>query len=330
MNLNPASLKDLQSEMLSLLQIIDNVCENNDIEYWIESSTLIGAIRHKGCVPWSGNFSISVPGESYLRLISVLSKETIDREDVFLFYEGNDIPRNLHEKLATTKIITSNNGKFHASHVVISPARIIRKKDRQIDADIMAISEYFESGTTLTESTKVDKKYIKKNLKDALIEKNNFTQYMHFEYFPSCDDRCADSIIKTESLDYHVGFKAYVPYSDIFPLQKILFEGVELSSPNHPENYLSTIFGDYMTLPPKSQQTPKRSDEVFFCDSPEFAKKLTTKFLTEESQNFYHFSIRRFLGGMARKLGIFQKLKGYDIAMKKFKNSTIKRIKLTK
>ena len=330
MNLNPASLKDLQSEMLNLLQIIDNVCENNNIEYWIESSTLIGAIRHKGCVPWSGNFSISVPGESYLRLISALSKEAIDQEDIFLFYESNCIPRNLHEKLATTKIITSNNGKLHASHVVISPARIIRKEDGQMDANIMAISEYFESGTIFTDSTKVDKKYIKKNLKDALIEKQKFTQYMHFEYFSSCGYRSLDSIVKTETLDYHIGFKAYAPYSDIFPLQKILFEGVELSAPNNPENYLSTIFGDYMTLPPKSQQTPKRSDEVFFCNSPEFAKELTTKFLVEESQNFYHFSIRRFLGGIARKLGIFQRLKGYDVAMKKFKNAVMKYFKLNK
>lgn len=328
--LNPATLKNLQSEMLSLLQIVDNVCKSNDIEYWIESSTLIGAIRHKGCVPWSGNFSISAPGESYLRLISALSKEAKTKEDIFLFYEHNDVPRNLHEKLATTKILTSNNGKLYASHITISPARILKKEDNQMDADIMAIAEYFESGTVITDSTKVDKKYIKKSLKDALIEKDGFTQYIHFRYLPNCNYRHVSDIVKTESLDYHVGFKAYTPYSDIFPLRRVLFEDVELSVPNSSENYLSTVFGDYMTLPPKSQQTPKRSDEIFFCNSPEFAKKLTAKFLVEESKKFHHFSIRRLLGGAARRFGIFEKLKGYDIAMKKFKNVIIKHIRLIK
>jgi lipopolysaccharide cholinephosphotransferase len=319
-----ATLKDLQIEMLKLLQMIDRICKDNDIEYWLDASTLLGAVRHKGFIFWNSNCGICVPANEYLRLISALDVESTANADIFLFYEHNDIPRGLFEKLATTKIMLRNDGKLYAGHIHISPVRFIKKIDKQKDAEIISVGEYFHSGDIAMHGVKVDKKYIKKNLKSALAEKEKFTQYIHFEYFSDCNNRGSENLVRMESLDYYHDFNTYLSYVDIFPLKKIFFEGIEFFAPNNASKYLKTLYGDYMKLPPKLQQTPKRSDELFLCSSIQFAKESTANSLMSDSQSFYHFSIRRFLASMARRVGIFESLKGLDIAIKKLKNFIIK------
>ncbi|AYQ56979.1 hypothetical protein MS2017_1282 [Bathymodiolus thermophilus thioautotrophic gill symbiont] len=323
-----ATLKDLQAEMLRLLQIVDRICKDNNIEYWLDASTLLGAVRHKGFVPWNSNCGICVPADEYLRLISMLDIESTVSANIFLFHEHNDIPRGLFEKLATTKIMLRNDGKLYAGHIHISPARFINKINKQKDKEVMGISEYFHSGDIAMHGVKVDKKYIKKTLKSALKEKEKFTQYVHFEYFSDCNNRDLKGLVRMESLDYYHNFNTYLSYVDIFPLKKYFFEGVEFFAPNNTDKYLKTLYGDYMKLPPKSQQTPKRLDELFFCNSIQFAMEVTTNSLTNDSQSFYHFSIRRFLASIARKVGVFKRLKGFDVAIKKLKNSALKYVKL--
>lgn len=39
-NLKPATLQDLQAELLALLKVLDRVCRENNIEYWLDAGTL--------------------------------------------------------------------------------------------------------------------------------------------------------------------------------------------------------------------------------------------------------------------------------------------------
>jgi lipopolysaccharide cholinephosphotransferase len=318
--LTPATLKDLQAELLKLLRILDKVCIENNIEYWLEAGTLLGAVRHQGFIPWDDDIDISVPAGSYLQLISALDAESKTNEDIFLYYEHNDVPRNGFEKLATTKMMMQMNGVMNACFIDIFPARIINKNDKEKGLDIIAANQYFDSGSAAKIGVEVDKKYIKSNFKDAFLEKKKFTQYYHFEYLPSCNYKGEDGIVKRTSMEYYHDINSYFSYSDVFPLQKIIFEEFEFSCPNKVENYLTTWFGDYMTLPPKLQQVAKHSDNLFFCNSSQFAKESTTDYLVEQSRKFYYFSIRRLVKDWAVRVGFFEKLKGMYLAVKKQKN----------
>jgi len=247
-----------------------------------------------------------------------------------LYYEHNDVPRNGCEKLATTKMMMQMNGVMNACFIDIFPARIINKNNKEKDLDIVAANQYFDSGSTAKIGVNIDERYIKSNFKDALLEKEKFTQYYHFEYLPSCNYKGTDSIVKRSSMEYYLGANSYFPYSDVFPLRKITFEGFEFSCPNNFENYLTTWFGDYMALPPKSQQVAKHSDQLFFCNSAQFAKESTANYLVEQSKKFYYFSIHRLVKDWTIRLGIFDKFKMFDMVMKKLKNFITKHIKLSK
>ena len=53
-------LRKAQLRMVDILVAIDKVCRDNGINYWIDYGTLLGAVRHKGFIPWDDDIDICV------------------------------------------------------------------------------------------------------------------------------------------------------------------------------------------------------------------------------------------------------------------------------
>lgn len=70
--------KKLQLEMLSILKKIDEVCKMNDIKYTLAYGTALGAVRHKGFIPWDDDADISMLWEDYKKFIKIWKKENLD------------------------------------------------------------------------------------------------------------------------------------------------------------------------------------------------------------------------------------------------------------
>ena len=52
-------MKELHSEMLELLKLIHQYCEENGIKYTLHAGTLLGAIREHGFIPWDDDIDIT-------------------------------------------------------------------------------------------------------------------------------------------------------------------------------------------------------------------------------------------------------------------------------
>ena len=68
-------LKRLQKAELSILMDFDKVCEQYGIHYFLYGGSLLGAIRHKGFIPWDDDMDIGMTREDYDRFVKIMPKE---------------------------------------------------------------------------------------------------------------------------------------------------------------------------------------------------------------------------------------------------------------
>ena len=63
-------IRSLQIKILDILTAVDKTCRQHDLRYYLWAGTMIGAIRHKGFIPWDDDIDIAMPRPDYDRLIA--------------------------------------------------------------------------------------------------------------------------------------------------------------------------------------------------------------------------------------------------------------------
>lgn len=69
------NITELQDVILLIAKEVTNICEKNNIEYSIDGGSLLGAVRHKGFIPWDDDFDIVIPRDQYEKFLEIASKE---------------------------------------------------------------------------------------------------------------------------------------------------------------------------------------------------------------------------------------------------------------
>ena len=67
--------EELQGSQLGILSYIDKICKENNIKYFIHYGSMLGAVRHKGFIPWDDDIDIGMYREDYERLKAAIIKD---------------------------------------------------------------------------------------------------------------------------------------------------------------------------------------------------------------------------------------------------------------
>lgn len=73
---NNISLEEMKKCELEMLTFIHEVCIKNNLRYFLAYGTLIGAVRHKGFIPWDDDIDIVMPRKDFVKLCELFPKET--------------------------------------------------------------------------------------------------------------------------------------------------------------------------------------------------------------------------------------------------------------
>ena len=71
--------EELKKIQIGILDYTAALCEKNNLSYWLDYGSLIGAIRHKGYIPWDDDIDISMLRKDYDRLIEICREKQDDR-----------------------------------------------------------------------------------------------------------------------------------------------------------------------------------------------------------------------------------------------------------
>ena len=250
------SIEDAKKLELDILDFIDSFCKEHGINYCINYGTLIGAIRHKGFIPWDDDIDLSMTRENYEKFIQLFSEKQSRYK--LLSLETDDQYFNNFIKIVdpTTKIIDTRNTKTYDSGVFID----IFPMDTFNDTKVVDICYKLESFKLLSFSKHKNIVYGDSKLKDLI-------RTLFWLLLRPVSPRFFANQIEKQIQKYRVENGKYIAFipskakeKEIFPrdmfdeLIETPFEHLVLPAPKHFDTVLKQFYDDYMTVPPKEKQ----------------------------------------------------------------------------
>lgn len=252
------SHEELQQEELRLLLAFDSFCKQHGLRYSLQAGTLLGAVRHKGFIPWDDDVDVSMPRPDYERLLSL--------GDAMPAPLRLATPRNSAFPLPFTKVFTTS---VHAQEEVSEGVL-----EEYLWIDVFPIDGAFDSDS---ENAKVQA---------GLNRLMRLSEWEAYGAFPR--DSIVEKLIKSIARPFCKALHAkrrMLSYADVvtrnpgyeraervssfmggaktgWSLPKLGYEDmttVELAGHEFPamgcwDEYLTKVYGDYMKLPPESER----------------------------------------------------------------------------
>jgi lipopolysaccharide cholinephosphotransferase len=112
-------ITEVQNVSLEILKVVSDICEKEGLRYFLTYGTLIGAIRHKGYIPWDDDVDIAMPRPDYEKLLKHLQNNHYENLQVFIPDTCEDYPYMITRVSDCRYEIDMNNEKKYGMGVFI-------------------------------------------------------------------------------------------------------------------------------------------------------------------------------------------------------------------
>ena len=69
------SMTELQEKIFEIMKTFDRVCRENGLHYYMLGGTMLGAIRHKGFIPWHDDIDVGMPRPDFKKFEKIVRQE---------------------------------------------------------------------------------------------------------------------------------------------------------------------------------------------------------------------------------------------------------------
>ena len=253
------NLRKLQLCELEILKKFVKLCEENNLTYYISGGTFLGAVRHKGFIPWDDDVDVAMPREDYEKFLKLAKKSSSFTIKNFKY---NDDYHLYHTRLTDDSI-----------KVVSKSASVAQVWDAWIDVfpidglpNNFIIRQFFKLG--LLEKKLLLKFSCFNEMVDLTAKRNlikkififigkhvNVQKYMNASKRFTLLDKKLKKYSNSKS-KYYMNFMGAYEFNSIMRKDVYYqdgayydFEGLKLFGPKNYDAYLTKIYGDYMTIP---------------------------------------------------------------------------------
>lgn len=246
---------------LEILIYIDEVCKKNNIKYFLAGGTLLGAIRHKGFIPWDDDIDICMMRDDYNRLINILTDEKSEKYFIQNFRTDPEYPRYITKiRVNGTQFIERQVIDYNMHHGIfidIFPLDKIRdKNEKKLDFRVNCVKRVLGLRTIRNWNNKHTNNY--KRVVAKIIRP--FTLLLPLSFYNGLIDYIY-GYQNVEDCSYVTNFSSQYGWrKQTFPIDVygegtyLEFEGHKFMAPAKWEVILKSLYGDYMKLPPEEKR----------------------------------------------------------------------------
>lgn len=266
-------LKETQAISLEILHTIADICEEQNLRYFLIYGTLIGAVRHKGYIPWDDDVDIMMPRPDYDQLLAYLYKNINRYPNLKVFNHdvNKDYPYMITRISDDRYYLDMANEKPYGMGVFIDiypfdglgntqkeALKFGLKGDRLSSICYQATREHFAMETTSSLFRKIvkypfylfSKAVGKDKLQDKLEKLARVKPYDKSKY--------VGCVVWLSGGEKDIFKRSWFDDYVILPYEKYQFR-----VPKEYDKILTHIYGDYMQLPPENERVGHHYYQVF-------------------------------------------------------------------
>ncbi len=287
------NLREYQLKTLDFCKKIILELEKQDIKYFPIGGTLIGAIRHKGFVPWDDDFDIGMMRKDYLKTLDFCKKNYIEipTSEISYTLKNRFLVWNKYLKKNPNKIIFSKT----PHHIQVLKGTSI---DDCVNIDIFPHDNY-KTSLTLDEYNEYMRYITTKKYSLGRFDRILDFYENERKTNPIFDENGSVIYYGLDNIDnYILSRKGFFDYDMLFPLKKMKFEDFEISIQNKPLEYAELQYRNCLKMPSDiviSSHINARKSDGWFLKTASFRTMLfyLLRKLCSKNQNEENIDIKQ-------------------------------------
>lgn len=260
------SAEALHNRLLAMAKDFHQICVENNINYYMLGGTMLGAVRHKGFIPWDDDMDFGIPREDYERFISI-SNQVLPSYYELKFYKN------------------ANNSPIHYAKFIDNRTTLIEEEYTDYVEGLYIDIFPLDGAGNGTFSDKLRMKriiWLERLVKNkcSTMEKSGirkiFKAYAKMRKLDNLHSSI-EKLITAKKLENsalianYLGawFEKEIMPKEIMGIPKLYkFEDAEFYGSEDADSYLKNLYGDYMQLPPKDKQVFRHNYHYLNYDIP--------------------------------------------------------------